>query len=66
MRLADGLHTTVDAVKLSLTIPLQTTYARSYKSDEKPVEIEPATFEQLLIDAQVPAAKRAQLMVDEK
>ena len=65
-RLAEGLHTTVDQVKLSLTTPLQTTCVRSYKSDEKPVETEPATFEKLLIDAQVPAAKRAELMSEEK
>ena len=61
-RLAEGLHTTIDQVKLSLTVPLQTTCVRSYKSDEKPIETEPATFEQLLIDAQVPAEKRAELM----
>lgn len=66
MRLAEGLHTTVDEVKLSLTTPLQTTCVRSYKSDEKPIETEPATFEKLLIDAQVPAAKRAELMSEEK
>lgn len=65
-RLAEGLHTTVDQVKLSLTIPLQTTCVRSYKSDEKPIEAELATFEKLLIDAQIPAEKRAELMSEEK
>jgi hypothetical protein len=65
-RLAEGLHTTIDQVKLSLTAPLQTTCANCYKSEEKPIETEPATFEQLLIDAQVPAEKRAELMSEEK
>jgi hypothetical protein len=66
MRLAEGLHSTVDQVRLALTILLQTSCVRSHKSDEKPVETEPATFEQLLIDAQVPAEKRAELMSEEK
>jgi hypothetical protein len=66
MRLTEGLHSTVDQVRLFLTIPLQTSCVRSHKSDEKPVETEPATFEQLLIDAQVPAEKRAELMSEEK
>lgn len=65
-RLAEGLQTTVDQVKLSLTIPLQSGCVRSYKSDEKPIETEPATFEKLLIDAQVPAEKRAELMSGKK
>jgi hypothetical protein len=65
-RLADGLQTTVEEVRLSLTIPSQTTCVRSYKSDEKPVETEAATFEKLLIDAQVSPEKRAELMSEEK
>lgn len=65
-RLAEGLHTATDQVRLSLTVPLQSACVRSYKSDEKPMETEPATFEKLLIDAQVPAEKRAELMSEEK
>lgn len=38
--------------------------ARSYKADGKPVIGEPVTFEQLLIDAGVPAEKRARLLAE--
>ena len=62
--LAAGLDTTVEQVIAALTLP-QMTYARSHKSDEKPTSSGPATFEQLLIEAQVPEGKRAELMAEE-
>jgi hypothetical protein len=36
--------------------------ARSYKADSKPVVGEQVTFEQVLIDAGVPAERRARLL----
>lgn len=65
-RLAEGLNTSVDEVKLSLMTPLQTACVRSYKSDQKPIETEAVTFEKLLIDAQISPEKRAELMLEEK
>lgn len=38
--------------------------ARSYSADEKPVPAERVSFEQLLIDANVPAEKRAALLAE--
>ena len=38
--------------------------ARSYKADGKPTAGEQVTFEQVLIDAGVPAEKRARLLAD--
>jgi hypothetical protein len=61
-RLACGLNTTVDEIKHALSAPIETSFVRSHKADEKPVAAAPATFEQLLIDAQVPAEKREKLM----
>lgn len=60
-RLAEGLNASVEQVIAALSLP-QLGSMRSHKSDEKPVESEPATFEQLLIEAQVPEAKRLELM----
>ena len=60
-RLADGLNASIEQVIAALSLPQMSTL-RSHKSDEKPVPAEPATFEQLLIEAQVPEAKRAELL----
>jgi hypothetical protein len=38
--------------------------ARSYKADRKPAAGEQVTFEQVLIDAGVPAEKRARLLAE--
>lgn len=63
-RVAKALHTTAGEVVAALSLPLDTGCVRSHKSDEKPVVTGPATFEQLLIEAQVPEDKRAELMAD--
>jgi len=60
-RLADGINASVEQVIAALSFP-QVNCMRSHKSDEKPVTAEPATFEQLLIDARVPEDRRAELM----
>ena len=62
-KLADGLNAPVDQVIAALSLP-QMESLRSHKSDEKPVPVEPATFEQLLIEAQLSEAKRAELMAN--
>ena len=38
--------------------------ARSYKADAKPTAGEQVTFEQVLIDAGIPADKRARLLAE--
>jgi hypothetical protein len=63
-RVATALNTNIDQITASLTLPLQTSCIRSHKADEKPIAGAPATFEQLLIDAQVPNDKRAELMAE--
>lgn len=64
-RLASALNTTAEAIRGELTMPLEVGCVRSHKSDEKPETVAPATFEQLLIDAQVPEKRRAELMADD-
>ena len=61
-RLAERLNTNVEEIKLALVATKDFSYVRSHKADEKPVPSAPATFEQLLIDAQVPPEKRAKLV----
>jgi hypothetical protein len=63
-RVATALNTGVDQIMAALTLSIEANCVRSYKSDEKPVMVPPATFEQLLIEAQVPADKRAELMAE--
>jgi AmiR/NasT family two-component response regulator len=64
-RLAEALNTSVEHVTTALTLPLDTICVRSHKADEKPADATPATFDQLLIEAQVPNDKRAELMAEE-
>jgi hypothetical protein len=64
-RVATGLNASVDQIKAALTLPPEASCAWSHKADEKPVAAPPATFEQLLIEAQVPSDKRAELMAEE-
>jgi hypothetical protein len=61
-RLAERLNTNVEEIKLALVAITDISYVRSHKADEKPMPSAPATFEQLLIDAQVPPEKRAKLV----
>jgi hypothetical protein len=64
-RMATALGRTSDQVIAALSLPLETCCVRSHKSDEKPLATGPATFEKLLIDAQVPKDKLAELMADD-
>lgn len=64
-RVAQVLNTNVEQIEAALSLPpVEASYARSHKSDEKPKAAAPVTFEQLLIDAQVSAEKRAELMAE--
>jgi hypothetical protein len=64
-RVAAALNTSVEQIRVALAAPMEVTCVRSYKSDEKPVEARVTSFERLLIEAQVPADKRAELMAEE-
>ena len=63
-QLAAAMKVTVEEIKTALTIPLSVDYARCNKSDEKPTAPTSVTFEQLLIEAETPAEKRAELMAE--
>lgn len=63
-RLAAKMNTTADALAAALALPAPQP-AFSYKADEKPVVPEQVTFEQLLIEANVAADKRAALLAEE-
>lgn len=61
-QLASAVNTPVDALAKFLKLPPVQQPTFSYKADEKPLETEPVSFEQLLIQAGVPEEKRAQLL----
>ena len=61
-RLADPVNTSVEQLVRSLSLPTAPEPAHSFRSDQKPVPSEAVSFEQVLIDAGVPAQERAQLM----
>jgi len=63
-RTAEALNSNVDEIRAALTVPLEAAYVKSHKAEEKPVAAPPATFEKLLIEAQVPADKREELMAE--
>jgi hypothetical protein len=63
-RLAAAMNSTIDEINMALNTPLQLASVRSHKSEEKPVAAAPATFEQLLIEAQVAPEKVAELMAE--
>jgi hypothetical protein len=50
----------------ALSQPSTSVAARSHKSDVTPDEFKPVTFEQLLIDANVPEDRRAELLRDDE
>lgn len=60
-RLAEAVGSTVTQLESSWG-SAQLAGARSYKADSKPVVGEQVTFEQVLIDAGVPAERRARLL----
>lgn len=62
-RFAEATRSTVAQLETSWG-PGQLTGARSYKADGKPTAGEQVTFEQVLIDASVPAEKRALLLAE--
>lgn len=64
-RLSAAIHKTVEEVTAALAFSEDPTCVRSHKSDEKPKALTPVSFEKLLIDAEVPADKRAMLMADD-
>jgi hypothetical protein len=64
-RFATALNASIEQIAAVLSLPLEVNCVRSHKSDEKPITAAPATFEQLLIEAQVPEDKRAELMAKE-
>jgi hypothetical protein len=61
--LAEAMRSSVSQLEASWK-PTQLAPARSYKADSKPVPGEQVTFEQVLIDAGVPAEKRARLLTE--
>jgi hypothetical protein len=62
-RFAEAARSTVAQLEASWG-PGQLAAARSYKADAKPAVGEQVTFEQVLIDAGVPADKRARLLAE--
>lgn len=64
-RLAAALNSSADTIEAlwSELVPAPA-LVRSYKADAKPAAFEPVSFETLLIEAQVPEAKRAEIMAD--
>lgn len=61
-RLAEATNSSLDQLVDILSSPRSSEFARSYKSDQKPMASGGVSFEQVLIDAGVPEEKRAQLM----
>lgn len=61
--LAEAMHSSVAHLESSWG-PTRLLVARSYKADNKPAVGEQVTFEQVLIDAGVPAEKRARLLAE--
>lgn len=61
--LAEAMHSSVAQLELSWGAA-HLVVARSYKANSKPAAGKQVTFEQVLIDAGVPAEKRAQLLAE--
>jgi hypothetical protein len=64
-RLAAALNSTVEILKNAFALPPKPDLARSYKADARPDDHAQVTFEQILLEADVPSDKRALLMADE-
>ena len=65
VRLSAAINKTVEEVTAALAFSEDPACARSHKSEEKPRTVVPVSFERLLIDAEVPADKRAELMAND-
>ena len=63
-RLAQLLKTAPDQLVRALSLPAAPVSAQSYSSERTPVASDPVSFEQVLVDAGVPADKRAELMAE--
>lgn len=61
---ADAVGSTIVMLEASWPSAGSSSLARSYKADRKPAVGEQVTLEQVLIDAGVPAEKRAQLLAE--
>jgi hypothetical protein len=62
-KLAQAMRSSVAQLEASWG-PAHLVVARSYKADAKPMAGEQVTFEQVLIDAGIPAEKRAKLLAE--
>lgn len=65
-RLATAAKTTMEQLRQTLSVPLNLSPARSYKSDATPEAGGPVTFERLLIEAGHSEAERVELMSEDK
>jgi hypothetical protein len=61
-RMALAIGSPLEELQASLAMPQQQRLAASFKSEEKPAPAPPATFEEILIQAGVPAERRAELL----
>ena len=61
-RLADLLSTAPEQLLQALSLPASLDPAHTYRSDQTPVASDAVSFEQTLVDADVPQDKRAELM----
>lgn len=61
-RFASAINSTVELLRNAFALPPDLDLTRSYKADGRPEAQTPVTFEQILIDADVPPDKRALLM----
>ena len=64
-QLAAALNSTVEILRNALVLPPEPGLIRSYKAGARPKAQASVTFEQLLIEADVPLDKRVLLMADE-
>lgn len=63
-QIADHIGSSIDNLVAAMSLQPAPQPMHSYSSDEKPVAPEQVTFEQLLIDANVPAERRAALLAE--
>ena len=65
-QLAAALDSSMEKLDAYLSLPPAQNLVRSYKANTKPGTDAPVTFEQLLIEAKIPAEKRAILMAEDE
>lgn len=64
-QLATAMNITIEMLRKVLTLPPELGLMRSYKAGERPGAPTSVTFEQLLLEANIPPEKRALLMKEE-